>query len=96
MGILQKNIAYKLATTLSVLQACVRLHNFIIEQQLLHKAQDTEKTTADDDDDDHNDLHIVSHAAAPSSMRYLPILPQDDYEAMAENSLPQQAVLETD
>ena len=70
------------------IQACSRLHNFIIEQQLKEKAG----TDADDDDDE--ELHIVPHAAAPSGMRYLPTLPQDDYEPIPGNSLPMQLVLE--
>ena len=52
---------------------------------MLHKAQDTVNNIADDDDDDN--LHIVSHAAAPSGMRYLSTQPHDDYQAMEGNSL---------
>ena len=95
-GILQKNMVYKLATTSTILQACARLHNFIIDQQLLQKAQDKGKDTGNDNEDDEDDeLHIVPHIEHPSGMRYLPTLPEDDYEAIAGNSISQQAVLET-
>ena len=33
-GILKKNMAFRLAKTSHILQACVRLHNFLINQQL--------------------------------------------------------------
>ena len=93
-GILRNNMAYKLATTSSILQTCARLHNFIIEQQLLQKTKDKGSNKANNDDDNNNDLHIVPHAAATSGMRYLPTLPQDDYQPIEGNSLPQQVVLE--
>ena len=84
-------MAYKLATTSAILQACARLHNFIVDQQLLQQTQDegSNKENDDDEDDDDDKLHIVPHAAAPSGMRYLPTLTQDDYQPMESNSLPQ-------
>ena len=62
---------------------------------MLQKARDKEKNTANNNDYDGDDkLHIIPHATAPSGMRYLPTLPEEDYQAIAGNSIPQQAVLE--
>ena len=49
----------------------------------------TENNDDEDENDDDDKLHIVPHAAAPSGMRYLPTLTQDDYQPMEGNSLPQ-------
>ena len=85
-GILKKNMAYKLAKTSLILQVCAKLHNFVIDWQLLQKSLRTNDNEVNDDegddDEDNNDLHIVSDITAPSGMRYLPTLPQDDYEVL--------------
>ena len=65
-------MAYRLAKTSSILQACAKLHNFVIDQQLLDKEQcsnNNEENVNDDDDEADGDiLHIVAHAVAPSGM----------------------------
>ena len=73
-----RKLECRLSTTPSILMACAKLHNYVIDCQFMtKKEQDVETQDGVDDEDDAIGVdHVVTQfGGAPLGLQYLPILP---------------------
>jgi hypothetical protein len=74
----------------AILMACARLHNFIIKW----KGQDAIAAEYASVDDEMEALHITPNSDAPLGMSYLPVIPDEEFEAFPGISRTREAIVE--
>ena len=73
----------------AILTTCVRLHNFIIEEDGLFETQRFNSGS-----DEWDSMHFAPDHSAPLGMTYLPIVPNDEFEEMPGISYTRDAIVE--
>ena len=79
--------------------ACAKLHNYVIDCQLMTKKEQDDimlgTYDGDDDDDDIGVDHVVTQlVGAPLGLQYLPVLPDEEFEVIRGVSMTRLAIIQ--
>jgi hypothetical protein len=95
-GILKRKLECRLSTSSKVLMACAKLHNFVIDCQVLKRRtgeeEGDEMVVGDDEQDDI--VCCTQFEGAPLGLQYLPILPDKEFEIVPRMSMTRLALIE--
>mmetsp|Transcript_3211 Transcript_3211/g.5257 ORF Transcript_3211/g.5257 Transcript_3211/m.5257 type:complete len:121 (-) Transcript_3211:101-463(-) len=72
--------------------ACAKLHNYVIDCQLMEKEAEDDDEVMDDDDSD--EVHCTQLDGAPLGLQYLPTLPDEEFERVPKISMTRIAIIE--
>ena len=92
-AILQRNMETQMSTTSTILMVCARLHNYVINCELLEKGGDLGGGVNDELKED-DDLHCTLMEGTPAGMQYLPILPDEEFKVIRGMSMTRLALVE--
>jgi hypothetical protein len=86
--ILSGKISGSLQRVAAILEACTRLHNFIIREDKPFG------NIFDNIEEEMDDMALVPHSAAPLGMTYLPVVPNDEFQCYPGISRTREAILD--
>ena len=71
--------------------ACAKLHNYVIDYQLMEKDDDNNNVM---DDNGSDELHCIQLYGAPLGLQYIPTLLDEDFEKIPKMSMTRLSIIE--
>ena len=91
--ILKSKLCFRLSKCSKILITCAKLHNYVIDQQMLND-KNCEIKMYDDEELSQEQVIISRKPGAPLEMEYLPILPNEEFEKMDGMSMTRIAIVD--